>query len=168
MFYHVIGVRSRRCGCLVTWFCYQLIAKPGNKTATPSGPDPYNVTRQLATVCNTLTHWGRDKMAAILQMIFSDAFCWMKMYEFWLRFHWSLFPRVQPLSEPMMVNFLTPICVNRPQRVNSIDETSFGSARKSQTQIGSFRCEGRKMYVMLTRAHYLVIIAWALSRRLSH
>ena len=24
-----------RCGCLVTWFCYQLIAKPGNKTATP-------------------------------------------------------------------------------------------------------------------------------------
>ena len=27
-------VRSRNCGCLVTWFCYQLIAKPGNKTAT--------------------------------------------------------------------------------------------------------------------------------------
>ena len=29
-------VRSRNCGCLVTWFCYQLIAKPGNKTATVS------------------------------------------------------------------------------------------------------------------------------------
>ena len=28
------------CGCLVTWFCYQLIAKPGNKTATVSWPDP--------------------------------------------------------------------------------------------------------------------------------
>ena len=27
-------------GCLVTWFCYQLIAKPGNKTATVSWPDP--------------------------------------------------------------------------------------------------------------------------------
>ena len=25
--------RSWNCGCLVTWFCYQLIAKPGNKTA---------------------------------------------------------------------------------------------------------------------------------------
>ena len=25
-----IWVRSRNCGCLVTWFCYQLIAKPGN------------------------------------------------------------------------------------------------------------------------------------------
>ena len=28
------------CGCLVTWFCYQLIAKPGNKTATPPWPRP--------------------------------------------------------------------------------------------------------------------------------
>ena len=27
-----------RCGCLVTWFCYQLIAKPGNKTAAPHDP----------------------------------------------------------------------------------------------------------------------------------
>ena len=29
------------CGCLVTWFCYHLIAKPGNKTAAPLWPDPY-------------------------------------------------------------------------------------------------------------------------------
>ena len=36
-----IWIRSRDCGCLVTWFCYQLIAKPGNKTATVSWPDPY-------------------------------------------------------------------------------------------------------------------------------
>ena len=28
-------------GCLVTWFCYQMIAKPSNKTATPSWPDSY-------------------------------------------------------------------------------------------------------------------------------
>ena len=34
-------VRSRNCGCLVTWFCYQMIAKPGNKTATVSWPDSY-------------------------------------------------------------------------------------------------------------------------------
>ena len=31
-----IWVRSRNSGCLVTWFCYQLIAKPGNKAATVS------------------------------------------------------------------------------------------------------------------------------------
>ena len=37
-----IWVRSRNCGCLVTWFCYQLIAKPGNKTATVSWLYPYS------------------------------------------------------------------------------------------------------------------------------
>ena len=37
-----IWVRSRNCGCPVTWFCYQLIAKPGNKTAAVSPPDPYS------------------------------------------------------------------------------------------------------------------------------
>ena len=36
-----IWVRWQNCGCLVTWFCYQLIAKPGNRTATVSWPDPY-------------------------------------------------------------------------------------------------------------------------------
>ena len=45
--------------------------------------------------CAYLTHWGRDKMAAISQTIFSNAFSWMKMDEFRLRFHWSLFLRVQ-------------------------------------------------------------------------
>ena len=33
-------VGSWRCGCLVVWFCYQLIAKPGNKTGAPPWPDP--------------------------------------------------------------------------------------------------------------------------------
>ena len=36
-----IWVGSRRCSCLVTWFCYQMIAKPGNKTVAPSWPGPY-------------------------------------------------------------------------------------------------------------------------------
>ena len=38
--WEIIWVRSQNCGCLVTWFCYQLIAKPGNKTAVVSWPDP--------------------------------------------------------------------------------------------------------------------------------
>ena len=42
-----------------------------------------------------LTHWGRDKMATISQTTFSNAFSWMKLYEFRLRFHWSLFLRLQ-------------------------------------------------------------------------
>ena len=43
----------------------------------------------------SLTHWGRDKMAAIFQTTFSNGFSWMKMYEFWLTFHWSLFLRIK-------------------------------------------------------------------------
>ena len=43
----------------------------------------------------SLTHWGRDKMVVISQTTFSNAFYWMKMYEFRLRFHWSLFLNVQ-------------------------------------------------------------------------
>ena len=44
-------------------------------------------------ICDVVisTHWGRDKMAAISQMTFSNAFCCMKKYEFRLTFHWSLF-----------------------------------------------------------------------------
>ena len=37
-----IWVRSLNWGCLVTWFCYHLIAKPGNKTAPVPWPDPYS------------------------------------------------------------------------------------------------------------------------------
>ena len=42
-----------------------------------------------------LTHWGRDKMAAILHTTFSNGFSWMKMYKFRLKLHWSLFLWVQ-------------------------------------------------------------------------
>ena len=34
-------------------------------------------------------------MAAISQKIFSDDCSWMKSFVFWLKFHWSLFLRVQ-------------------------------------------------------------------------
>ena len=42
-----------------------------------------------------LTHCGRDKMAANSQTTLSNAFSWMKISEFWLKFHWSLFVSVQ-------------------------------------------------------------------------
>ena len=48
----------------------------------------YHATRRL-------THWEWDKMAAVFQTTFSNAFSWMKMYEFRLKFHWSLFLGVQ-------------------------------------------------------------------------
>ena len=37
-----IWIRSRNCGRPVTQPCYQLIARPGNKTATVTWPDPYS------------------------------------------------------------------------------------------------------------------------------
>ena len=37
-----------------------------------------------------LTHWGRDKMAANFQTTYSNGYFLMKMYEFRLKFHWSL------------------------------------------------------------------------------
>ena len=78
-------------------------------------------------VINTLRP---GQMDAIFQTTFWSAFSWMKMFEFRLRFHWSLFLRVQlttfdhwlrykPFSEPMMVSLLTHICVTRPQWVKS-------------------------------------------------
>ena len=53
-----------------------------------------------------LTHWGRDKMAAISQTIFSSEFSWMKIYEFRLRFHWSLFPRFKINNIPALVQIM--------------------------------------------------------------
>ena len=60
------------------------------------------------------THWGWDKMAAISQTMFPNAFSSMKRFEFQLKFHWSLFPALvqimarrqignKPLSEPMIL-----------------------------------------------------------------
>ena len=43
----------------------------------------------------SLTHRDRDTMAANFLTTFSNAFSWMRIYKFRLRFHWSLFSRVQ-------------------------------------------------------------------------
>ena len=37
-----------------------------------------------------LTHLPLDKMASILKTTFSIAFSWMKMFEFLLKFHWTV------------------------------------------------------------------------------
>ena len=41
-----------------------------------------------------LTHWDRDKMAAISQTTFSSAFSWMKSFESEIRFHLNMLLRV--------------------------------------------------------------------------
>ena len=44
---------------------------------------------------NQLTHFPLDRIVTISQTIFSDAFLWMESFAFWLKFHRSLFLRVQ-------------------------------------------------------------------------
>ena len=67
-----------------------------DKDQKVSGPSSlYNGHPWLNLARWPLTHWGQDKMATIYQTTFSDAFSWMKMYKFWLRFHLSLVPRIQ-------------------------------------------------------------------------
>ena len=89
-----------------------------------------------------LTHWGRDRTAAILQTTFSKAFSCKKIYEFRLIFHWCFIPKSQinntpalvqimawrrpgnkPLSERMMVSLMTHLCVTRPYWVKRVKLT---------------------------------------------
>ena len=63
-------------------------------------------------------------MTAVPQTMFSNAFSWMKMYEFRLKFHLSLFLRFQlTIFQHWFrywlgaVNLLTHICITRPQWV---------------------------------------------------
>ena len=103
--------KSRDRPWTIQWKCmwiyvYQFIHKCGPPLHYPPTMTykPSTSPRVLAdmSVMNTLivlriclTHWGRDKIAAISQTTFSNAFSWMKMFEFRLKFHWSLFLRVQ-------------------------------------------------------------------------
>ena len=48
-----------------------------------------------------LIHWDRDKMAAILQTTFWDAFSWTKMYDLRSKFNWSLFLKCPALVQIM-------------------------------------------------------------------
>ena len=70
----IIWVRSRNCGLLVTWFCSQLIAKPGNKTATVSWPDPYKdlwKKKHFQIVLNYVFHAMTSLKSVFLSEIYS-------------------------------------------------------------------------------------------------
>ena len=94
----------------------------------------YHISHETS-ISALLTHWqnGRYFPDDIFKCIL-----WMKIYEFRLGFHWSLFlrqindipalvlimawrpPGDRPLSETMMVRLLTHTCVTRPQWVNTV------------------------------------------------
>ena len=45
----------------------------------------------MTTPKEVVKHSGLNKMAAILQTTFSNAFSCMKYFVFWFKFHWSMF-----------------------------------------------------------------------------
>ena len=54
-----------------------------------------NIKADILQIAFSLTHWGRHKMDPISRTPFSNGFSWMKMFEYWLKFHWNLFLRIQ-------------------------------------------------------------------------
>ena len=107
-----------------------------------------------------LTHWGRDKMAAIFQTTFSSGFSWMKMYEFRLTFKfvpWGPINNIptlvqvmawrrsgdKPLSESMIVRLPTHLCVTRPQFYHKNRKIHFNSSDAGDRIVrlrGSIQC----------------------------
>ena len=122
-----------------------------------------------------LTHWGRDKMAAISQTTLSVTFSWMKMFEFrYLRFvpkgpantipalvqimAWR-HPGDKPLSEPMMVSLTTHICVTRPQWAKPTRDARYSPWHWSlMTSLGMWKS---------VRPHYLCSSMWLPLSRLT-
>ena len=63
------------------------------------GPQRWGMGMSVVSILgkneHLLTPLPPDKMATISQIIFSDAFLWMKSFVFWLKCQWSLFLRVE-------------------------------------------------------------------------
>ena len=102
-----------------------------------------------------LTYLGSDNMIGIFQTTFSDGFLWMKMHEFLLKCHCSLFLVVQiriikalvqitawcrpgdkPLSELTITSLLPHICITKPQWVKKSLLRDLSYARGILTDCG--------------------------------
>ena len=81
-FLFYMWVRSRNCGCLVTWFCYHVTAKPGNKTAAPSWPDPYShsIYSPDDQVCVFCVHHQSFKYCLLSPLSIHHIETWIKSY----------------------------------------------------------------------------------------
>ena len=103
-YFHIIfwcgffsGVRLQQwCGC-VLWIWYQPRGSLCQLWCLRCGWS--NVIHKLfewgvRKLVSHLIHWSLNKMAAILQATFFNAFCWQKICLFRLKFHWHIFPVV--------------------------------------------------------------------------
>ena len=78
-----------RRGCLVTWFCYQLIAKPGKNTATPPLPNPCAVNRTLEmnVFDGRIPLWRIHNLSSINIFVFLSRMLWIPRWQCWMLFN---------------------------------------------------------------------------------
>ena len=81
------GITRPQWKCVCVFFQKGSLVRGQNCACSYPGP--------WYSQANVKTHLPLDKMAAILQTVFSDVFSWMKSFVFWIKFHWSLFLKVQ-------------------------------------------------------------------------
>ena len=103
-----------------------------------------NITK-LHTLHQPLsTHWGKDKMALNLQRTFQNSFSWVKIIEFWFKFHcnhskgvqltiirhWFRYRLGTEEATSHYLNHWWPktlmnICITQPQWVKSISQRTY-------------------------------------------
>ena len=72
----------------INWFTYWYVTQSCSLQCLQMAWQPL---RGVPSEQTWLSQWGRNKIATIYQTTFSNAFSGIKMYEFRLIFHWSLF-----------------------------------------------------------------------------
>ena len=87
-------IKSSNTDSIVSWPDGQYDMVNKTSLTLQKGIQCYTVGVGVAIVPWQLTHWDRNKMAAIFQT-FSNVISWIKIFEFRLTFHWSLFLRVE-------------------------------------------------------------------------
>ena len=106
--------------CLVN-LCYLIIEESLMPSCQSTSPSAFTIlTQYLVHPTSILTHWGRDKMPPFRRRHFQTHFleCQINNNPALVQMMAWRQSGDKPLSEPMMVNLLTHICVFRPQWVN--------------------------------------------------
>ena len=96
--HHNVTVISHHGSYLFHWVLVEFIY--GHRSQTSNAPHSCQPIEAFSEEhggprAAVLTQWGRDKMDAISQTTYSNAFSWIKMFQLRFKFHLSLFPRVQ-------------------------------------------------------------------------
>ena len=99
-----IAISHIRVILIIQWWLYHTAEIQTHN----SRPD----SKQMLKFILCLTHWGRDKTATISRTTLSDAFPWMKMYDFRLQFHCNLFSRIQLTTYQTTSHYLKQWCLD--------------------------------------------------------